>query len=186
MNAKSPWQRRVCFLPPFLMRMFVLTLRCFGIGGGSNKILIHLVLQVTKHQFEVQVQKSIQLFFNDLNNWIIYLSGFTSCHWWYDRGTSSPRKVDARKNRYDAKFSQHNARNGGVSGLFDACGNRGGPRVDGRPFQLHSYRLRLTQSCGTVIQSQPELRSSLWFNLSDKTCHLERTCNAIHSNTAHN
>lgn len=46
MNAKSPWERRLCFAPPFLMRMLVMTLRCFGIGGGSPDALLHIVLQV--------------------------------------------------------------------------------------------------------------------------------------------
>lgn len=46
MTADSPWERRLCFAPPFLMRMLVMTLRCFGIGGGSPEALIHIILQV--------------------------------------------------------------------------------------------------------------------------------------------
>ncbi|XP_017796319.1 PREDICTED: progestin and adipoQ receptor family member 4 isoform X1 [Habropoda laboriosa] len=45
MHARSPWERRLCFAPPFLMRMMVMTLRCFGIGGGSPDALLHIVLQ---------------------------------------------------------------------------------------------------------------------------------------------
>ncbi|XP_017883312.1 progestin and adipoQ receptor family member 4 [Ceratina calcarata] len=45
MSAQSPWERRLCFAPPFLMRMLVMTLRCFGIGGGSPSALLHIVLQ---------------------------------------------------------------------------------------------------------------------------------------------
>ncbi|XP_053976861.1 progestin and adipoQ receptor family member 4 [Hylaeus volcanicus] len=45
MNAYSPWERRLCFAPPFLMRMMVMILRCFGIGGGSPNALHHIVLQ---------------------------------------------------------------------------------------------------------------------------------------------
>ncbi|CAK9808558.1 Progestin and adipoQ receptor family member 4 [Anthophora quadrimaculata] len=45
MNARSPWERRLCFAPPFLMRMMVMTLRCFRIGGGSPDALLHIVLQ---------------------------------------------------------------------------------------------------------------------------------------------
>ncbi|XP_035736155.1 progestin and adipoQ receptor family member 4-like [Vespa mandarinia] len=45
MHARSPWERRLCFAPPFLMRMFIMTMRCFGIGGGSPKALTHIVLQ---------------------------------------------------------------------------------------------------------------------------------------------
>ncbi|XP_076241097.1 progestin and adipoQ receptor family member 4 [Calliopsis andreniformis] len=45
MNALSPWERRLCFAPPFLMRMLVMTLRLFGIGGGSPDALLHIVLQ---------------------------------------------------------------------------------------------------------------------------------------------
>ncbi|KAG7190542.1 hypothetical protein KM043_006643 [Ampulex compressa] len=45
MSADSPWERRLCFAPPFFMRMIVMTLRCFGVGGGSPKALIHIVLQ---------------------------------------------------------------------------------------------------------------------------------------------
>jgi len=46
MTAKSPWERRLCFAPPFLMRMLIMMLRCFGIGGGSPEALIHIILQV--------------------------------------------------------------------------------------------------------------------------------------------
>ncbi|XP_011495662.1 PREDICTED: progestin and adipoQ receptor family member 4 isoform X2 [Ceratosolen solmsi marchali] len=35
MHAKSPWERRLCFSPPFMMRMLVLIFRCFGFGGGN-------------------------------------------------------------------------------------------------------------------------------------------------------
>nr|XP_012148528.1 PREDICTED: progestin and adipoQ receptor family member 4-like [Megachile rotundata] len=45
MHARSPWERRLCFAPPFLMRMSVMILRCFGIGGGSPNALLHIVLQ---------------------------------------------------------------------------------------------------------------------------------------------
>ncbi|KYN17669.1 Progestin and adipoQ receptor family member 4, partial [Trachymyrmex cornetzi] len=45
MTAKSPWERRLCFAPPFLMRMLIMMLRCFGIGGGSPEALIHIILQ---------------------------------------------------------------------------------------------------------------------------------------------
>ncbi|XP_048512721.1 progestin and adipoQ receptor family member 4 [Athalia rosae] len=45
MNAWSPWERRLCFAPPFMMRMLVLTLRYLGISGGSPTALTHLVLQ---------------------------------------------------------------------------------------------------------------------------------------------
>lgn len=46
MHALSPWERRLCFAPPFLMRMLVTALRLFGIGGGSPNALLHIVLQV--------------------------------------------------------------------------------------------------------------------------------------------
>jgi hypothetical protein len=46
MTARSPWERRLCFAPPFLMRMLIMTLRCFGIGGGSPEALTHIILQV--------------------------------------------------------------------------------------------------------------------------------------------
>ena len=46
MRAKSPWQRRLCFFPPFGMRMLVLVLRCFGIGGGNPNAMLHIILQV--------------------------------------------------------------------------------------------------------------------------------------------
>ncbi|XP_012283066.1 progestin and adipoQ receptor family member 4 isoform X2 [Orussus abietinus] len=45
MHAKSPWERRLCFSPPFLMRMLVLILRCNGIGGGSPDALGDIMLQ---------------------------------------------------------------------------------------------------------------------------------------------
>ena len=46
MNAKSPWERRLCFSPPFMMRMLVLVLRSFGLGGGNPEAFTHVVLQV--------------------------------------------------------------------------------------------------------------------------------------------
>ncbi|XP_034179073.2 progestin and adipoQ receptor family member 4 [Osmia lignaria lignaria] len=45
MIARSPWERRLCFAPPFLMRMLIMILRCFDIGGGSPDALLHIVLQ---------------------------------------------------------------------------------------------------------------------------------------------
>ncbi|XP_043289690.1 progestin and adipoQ receptor family member 4 [Venturia canescens] len=45
MRAKSPWERRLCFSPPFMMRMFFLALRCFRIGGGNPEALTHILLQ---------------------------------------------------------------------------------------------------------------------------------------------
>ncbi|XP_033300236.1 progestin and adipoQ receptor family member 4 isoform X2 [Bombus bifarius] len=45
MNARSPWERRLCFAPLFLMRMLMMTLRYLGISGGSPDALLHIVLQ---------------------------------------------------------------------------------------------------------------------------------------------
>ncbi|XP_001608278.2 progestin and adipoQ receptor family member 4 [Nasonia vitripennis] len=45
MHAKSPWERRLCFSPPFMMRMLVLVLRSFGVGGGNPDAFTHVVLQ---------------------------------------------------------------------------------------------------------------------------------------------
>ncbi|XP_033322430.2 progestin and adipoQ receptor family member 4 [Megalopta genalis] len=45
MHALSPWERRLCFAPPFLMRMLLMVLRCFGIGGGNPDALTHVILQ---------------------------------------------------------------------------------------------------------------------------------------------
>ncbi|CAD6215791.1 GSCOCG00000606001-RA-CDS [Cotesia congregata] len=45
MKAKSPWERRLCFAPPFMMRMIFLTLRCFHLTGGDPDNLTHIVLQ---------------------------------------------------------------------------------------------------------------------------------------------
>ncbi|XP_057332136.1 progestin and adipoQ receptor family member 4 [Microplitis mediator] len=45
MRAKSPWERRLCFAPPFMMRMIFLTLRCFHLTGGDPDNLTHIVLQ---------------------------------------------------------------------------------------------------------------------------------------------
>lgn len=64
MNAQSPWERRLCFAPPFLMRMLVLILRCFGIGGGSPDALLHIVLQVKK-------KKYIYIFYINRNDLIL-------------------------------------------------------------------------------------------------------------------
>ncbi|XP_015588418.1 progestin and adipoQ receptor family member 4 [Cephus cinctus] len=45
MRARSPWERRLCFSPPFTMRLLVLTLRCLDIGGGSPNAFPHILLQ---------------------------------------------------------------------------------------------------------------------------------------------
>ncbi|XP_034943178.1 progestin and adipoQ receptor family member 4 [Chelonus insularis] len=45
MKAKSPWERRLCFSPPFMMRMIFLVLRYFNVGGGAPDGLTHIILQ---------------------------------------------------------------------------------------------------------------------------------------------
>ncbi|KAJ8682865.1 hypothetical protein QAD02_018657, partial [Eretmocerus hayati] len=45
MQADSPWQRRLCFSPPFMFRMLVVVLRSQGIGGGNPEAFLHVVLQ---------------------------------------------------------------------------------------------------------------------------------------------
>ncbi|XP_014211463.1 progestin and adipoQ receptor family member 4 [Copidosoma floridanum] len=45
MNASSPWERRLCFSPLFMMRMLVVACRSFGLGGGNPEAFLHVVLQ---------------------------------------------------------------------------------------------------------------------------------------------
>ncbi|XP_066581171.1 progestin and adipoQ receptor family member 4 [Prorops nasuta] len=45
MHADSPWERRLCFMPPFMARMLILCLRTLGISGGDPEALLHIVLQ---------------------------------------------------------------------------------------------------------------------------------------------
>ncbi|XP_049776787.1 progestin and adipoQ receptor family member 4 [Schistocerca nitens] len=45
LTAWSPWERRLCFLLPFVMRQFLCLLRMSPIGGGDPATLIHVILQ---------------------------------------------------------------------------------------------------------------------------------------------
>lgn len=46
MCATSPWQRRLCFLLPFTMRVLLTLLRLTRFGGGNNTSMTHVFLQV--------------------------------------------------------------------------------------------------------------------------------------------
>lgn len=48
MTAWSPWERRLCFLLPFSMRMVLCAVRFSNLGGGDPNSFIHLILQVRK------------------------------------------------------------------------------------------------------------------------------------------
>ncbi|KAK4883698.1 hypothetical protein RN001_007017 [Aquatica leii] len=45
MNALSPWERRLCFLFPFCMRIVLCGLRFYNYGGGDPAAITHLILQ---------------------------------------------------------------------------------------------------------------------------------------------
>lgn len=45
MTASSPWQRRLCFLLPFTMRIMLTLLRISKLGGGNPSSLTHVFLQ---------------------------------------------------------------------------------------------------------------------------------------------
>lgn len=46
--AGSPWQRRLCFALPFLVRVMLQLLRISGFGGGNPNAMLHVFLQVSK------------------------------------------------------------------------------------------------------------------------------------------
>lgn len=46
MTAGSPWQRRLCFALPFLMRVLLTILRISRFGGGNPTAMVHVFLQV--------------------------------------------------------------------------------------------------------------------------------------------
>jgi hypothetical protein len=46
LTAWSPWERRLCFLLPFVMRVLLCGLRYSPLGGGDPSSLVHVVLQV--------------------------------------------------------------------------------------------------------------------------------------------
>jgi hypothetical protein len=48
LSAGSPWQRRLCFALPFLMRVVLTILRITGSGGGNPTAMIHVFLQVSR------------------------------------------------------------------------------------------------------------------------------------------
>nr|CAD7424877.1 unnamed protein product [Timema monikensis] len=45
MTAWSPWERRLCFLLPFMMRVLLFILRNSSYGGGDPTGMMHVVLQ---------------------------------------------------------------------------------------------------------------------------------------------
>ncbi|KAK9688039.1 hemolysin-III related [Popillia japonica] len=45
MTAWSPWERRLCFTLPFIMRMVLLYVRYTSVGGGDPAAFVHVVLQ---------------------------------------------------------------------------------------------------------------------------------------------
>lgn len=46
MTAVSPWDRRLCFVTPFSMRVLVCILRLYNFGGDPAA-LTHLILQAS-------------------------------------------------------------------------------------------------------------------------------------------
>jgi len=46
LTAWSPWERRLCFLLPFVMRVLLCGLRYSPLGGGDPASFVHVVLQV--------------------------------------------------------------------------------------------------------------------------------------------
>lgn len=47
LTAASRWQRRLCFLLPFIMRVCLTVFRVLKWGGGNPDSLIHVFLQVS-------------------------------------------------------------------------------------------------------------------------------------------
>ncbi|XP_017776887.1 PREDICTED: progestin and adipoQ receptor family member 4 [Nicrophorus vespilloides] len=45
MTAWSPWERRLCFLLPFTVRVILCLIRYFSIGGGDPGAFTHVILQ---------------------------------------------------------------------------------------------------------------------------------------------
>lgn len=45
MTAWSPWERRLCFLLPFVMRMSIWVMRASSYGGGDPAAFQHVILQ---------------------------------------------------------------------------------------------------------------------------------------------
>lgn len=48
-SGASPWQRRLCFALPFLMRVLLTILRISRFAGGNPKAMLHVFLQVSLH-----------------------------------------------------------------------------------------------------------------------------------------
>lgn len=47
LTAWSPWERRLCFLMPFTLRVILCFLRYWGFGGGDPGAFTHVILQVS-------------------------------------------------------------------------------------------------------------------------------------------
>ncbi|GLG96864.1 Adiponectin receptor protein [Gryllus bimaculatus] len=45
LTAWSPWERRLCFSMPFIMRIFLCGLRYTSLGGGDPNMFHHIILQ---------------------------------------------------------------------------------------------------------------------------------------------
>lgn len=46
LTAWSPWERRLCFLMPFMTRALLWFLRASSVGGGDPAAFLHVILQV--------------------------------------------------------------------------------------------------------------------------------------------
>ncbi|XP_065156777.1 progestin and adipoQ receptor family member 4 isoform X2 [Atheta coriaria] len=46
LTAWSPWERRLCFLMPFTLRVILCFLRYWGFGGGDPGAFTHVILQL--------------------------------------------------------------------------------------------------------------------------------------------
>jgi hypothetical protein len=51
LTAGSPWQRRLCFALPFLMRVVLTILRLSKVAGGNPGAMTHVFLQVNFEYF---------------------------------------------------------------------------------------------------------------------------------------
>lgn len=66
MTASSPWQRRLCFLLPFTMRVLLTVLRVSRYGGGNPTSLTHVFLQVSLYMLFCMLQQGGGLYSAEL------------------------------------------------------------------------------------------------------------------------
>ena len=125
--AWSPWERRLCFALPFVMRLGLTFLRVTGFGGGDPSALASVFLQVSTYILITRAwggKKKIFICFDGF-------AGFCFACGWSHRCNSHSGKMVSRPFWPLLQLPQHNARFGGFGSVLYASSNDRRPYMDG-------------------------------------------------------